>query len=181
MKIIKYTVCGAITGLFIGFILSIFIGCQAVCSCGEEWLNAFISCAGETGTCSGGLEKYINDPSVKNCLIFSTLICSLIGAVYGLFKTLQDSRAAKKAAELEQSAAAKKQREQWASEVKQKALSVARTCDKNVKEYRALISPIYKADAQMDAIISELANAAELKGKVDAMANDTKTKGGASE
>ena len=32
----------------------------------------------------------------------------------------------------------------------------------------------------MDVIINELANAAELKGKVDAMANDIKTKGGAS-
>ena len=104
----------------------------------------------------------------------------MIGAVYGLFKTLQDRQAAKKAAELEQSAAAKKQREKWASEVKQKALSVASTCDKNAKQYKALISPVYKADAQMDAIINELANAAELKGKVAAMANDIKAKGGAS-
>lgn len=49
-----------------------------------------------------------------------------------------------------------------------------------LNEYKALISSTYKADVQMDAIINELANAAELKGKVDAMANDTKMKGGVS-
>ena len=78
------------------------------------------------------------------------------------------------------SEAAKKQRIKWAGEVKQKALSVANICEKNIKEYKALISPNYKANSQMDVIMKELANAAELKGKVDAMANDTKTKGGVS-
>ena len=169
MKIIKGIICGAIIGLCIGLALSFFVGCQSIVSCSETWIDAFFGCG--DATCSSGCQE---------CIVFSTFGCSVIGAVYGLFKTLQDRQAAKKAAELEQSAAAKKQREKWASEVKQKALSVASTCDKNAKQYKALISPVYKADAQMDAIINELANAAELKGKVAAMANDIKAKGGAS-
>ena len=75
---------------------------------------------------------------------------------------------------------ARKQRIKWAGEVKQKALNVANTCDKNSKDYKPLISPTYQADSQMKSIINELADVAELKGKVDAMANDTKSKGGVS-
>lgn len=178
MKIIKGIICGAIIGLCIGLALSFFVGCQSIVSCSETWIDAFFGCG--DATCSSGCQEYTSNPNVRNCIVFSTFGCSVIGAVYGLFKTLQDRQAAKKAAELEQSAAAKKQREKWASEVKQKALSVASTCDKNAKQYKALISPVYKADAQMDAIINELANAAELKGKVAAMANNIKARGGAS-
>ena len=93
-------------------------------------------------------------------------------------KVASDEEAARRAAA--NSEEAKRQRIKWAGEVKQKALSVANTCEKNSKEYRPLISATYKSDPQMDAIVNELANAAELKGKVDAMADDTKTKGGAS-
>lgn len=133
--------------------------------------------------CFGGCDSL---PEVNSWLtfLFVFLISTGIGFMVGLFSALSDrsvrlaDEASKRAAATSEEA--RKQRIKWAGEVKQKALSVANTCEKNAKEYKALIAPNYKSDSQMDAIIKELANAAELKGKVDAMANDTKTKGGAS-
>ena len=98
---------------------------------------------------------------------------------YGLFKVkaASDAEAAKRVAD--NSEAARKQRTQWASEVKQKALNVSNTCELNNKNVSPLVSGTYEAEKQMELILSELANAAELKGKIDAMAEDVK-KGGAS-
>lgn len=114
-------------------------------------------------------------------LPFFTIAGTVIGLISGIYKmkVASDKEARRRAAA--DSEEAKQQRIKWADEVKKKALSVANICDKNAKAYNALIVPIYKADAQMDAIIGELANAAELKGKIDAMANDIKSKGGISE
>ena len=49
----------------------------------------------------------------------------------------------------------------------------------NNENVSPLVSSAYKADAQMELILSEFANAAELMGKIDAMAEDVK-KGGVS-
>ena len=116
-------------------------------------------------------------------MLLTLVIIALIAGgalIYFVHKKriLKEKEARKKA--IADSEEAKKQRIKWAGEVKQHALNVDNICGRNAKEYGPLITPTYKADAQMDLIISELANAAELKGKLDAMANDTKTKGGAS-
>ena len=42
------------------------------------------------------------------------------------------------------------------------------------------MAPTYKSDTKMDLIINEFANASELQGRIDAIANDIKTKGGVS-
>ena len=141
-----------------------------------------LSCFCQILTCDfdGGSSSVWGEGAFLSVFLFCTIAGAAIGLIYGIYKMKEksDSEARKKAAI--DSEEAKKQRIKWASEVKQKALSVANVCDKNAKEYKPLITPSYKADAQMDLIINELANAAELKGKLDAMANDTKTKGGAS-
>lgn len=167
-KFWKYTGYGAATGGVLCVILFVY-GLFA-----EAW-NCLCDCF-------GGCDSL---PEVNSWLtfLFVFLICTGIGFMIGLFSSLNDrsarleDEAAKRAAA--NSEEAKRQRIKWAGEVKQKALSVATTCEKNAREYKPLITPTYKADSKMDEIMKELANAAELKGKVDAMANDTK-KGGAS-
>lgn len=147
---------------------------------GVELLNC--ACQIITCDCDGGdaIPAMWNGDSFISVLLFCTIAGAVIGLIYGIYKmkVASDEEAARRAAA--NSEEAKRQRIKWAGEVKQKALSVANTCEKNSKEYRPLISATYKSDPQMDAIVNELANAAELKGKVDAMADDTKTKGGAS-
>lgn len=179
MKIAKYALYGALTGLCIGLVLSFFVGCEAMCSCTEDWIDAFFGCG--NATCSSGCQEFTNDPAVRNCMLYSTLISTGIGAIYGLFLTLQDKNAAQKAAELERSASAKKQRATWASEVKQNALNVNNTCSRNKTSDKPLVSTTYKANTQMAEIINELTNIAEKQGKIDALAEELSKKGGISE
>ena len=147
---------------------------------GIELINC--ACQIITCDCNGGdaIPAMWEGGSFMSVLLFCTIAGAVIGLIYGIYKmkVASDEEARRRAAA--DSEEAKKQRIKWAGEVKQKALSVANTCEKNAKDYKALISPNYKADSQMDTIMKELANAAELKGKVDAMAKNKKTKGGAS-
>lgn len=178
MKTIKYAAQGALIGLCIGLVLSFFVGCEAACSCTEDWINAFFGFG--NATCAGGCQEFTSDPAVRNCILYSTLICAVIGGAYGAFQTLQDKNAAKKAAELEQSASAKKQRVTWASEVKQKALNVNNTCTKNKSTDKPLVNTTYKANAQMTDIMNELTKVAEKQGKVDALSEELSKEGGTS-
>lgn len=147
---------------------------------GVELINC--ACQIITCNCEGGdaIPGMWEGSSFVSVLLFCTIAGAVIGLIYGIYKMKVASDEAARLREAANSKEAKKQRIKWAGEVKQKALSVANSCDKNAKDYKSLISPDYKADLQMNTIMKELANAAELKGKVDAMANDTKTKGGAS-
>ena len=87
-----------------------------------------------------------------------------------------DEEAARKSAE--NSEAARQQRVKWAEEIKQKALTVSRTCDKNKSSDMPLVSTTYQASSQMEGIVSELTKVAELQGKVDSIADDLTKKGG---
>lgn len=133
--------------------------------------------------CFGGCNSL---PEVNSGItfLFAFLICLGIGLLVGLFLAFSDRSSRieeeeRKRAEAN-SAEAKQQRIKWAKEVKHQALNIAKICSKNYKEYNDLVSPKYKAAIQMELIINELANATELKGKVDAMAINTKTNGGLS-
>ena len=110
-------------------------------------------------------------------LFICTIGGAVVGMVYGIYKAKEEINAEKSRRDAENSEAARKQRIQWASEVKQKALNVSNTCEANCKNIPPLVSSAYKADAQMELVLSELAKTAELMGKVDAMAEDVQ-KGG---
>ncbi len=73
-------------------------------------------------------------------LLFCTIAGAVIGLIYGIYKmkVASDEEARRRAAA--DSEEAKNQRIKWAGEVKQKALSVANSCEKNAKDYKALIS-----------------------------------------
>lgn len=105
-------------------------------------------------------------------LFMCTIGGAVVGMVYGICKAKEARNAEKNRRDAENLEAARKQRIQWASEVKQKALSVNTICESNSKNVPPLVSNEYKADTQMELILSELANATELMGKIDAMAKD---------
>lgn len=144
-------------------------------------LAELVNCACQIVTCDCDGDALIPDmwsgDSFLSVLLLCTIAGAVIGLIYGIVKMKIASNEKARIRDVANSEEAKRQRIKWADEVKQKALSVAKTCEKNAKEYKPLITPTYKADSQMDEIIKELAAAAELKGKVDSMANDTR-KGG---
>lgn len=112
------------------------------------------------------------------------LICVIGGAVvgffYGIYKAKEESDAEAAKRNAEKSEEARKQREKWAGEVKQKALNVNNTCSENKIANKPLIFTIYKANSQMAEIINELTKVAEIQGKVDSLAEELSKKGGAS-
>lgn len=173
MKAIITTLAGACIGAIAAIALYILGFCVELLNC---------ACQIITCDCDGGdaIPIMWEGGTFWSILLFCTIAGAVIGLIYGIYKMKAESDEEARRRAAAESEAAKNQRIKWAGEVKQKALSVANICEKNAKEYKAPISPIYKANSQMDVIMKELANAAELKGKVDAMANDTKTKGGAS-
>lgn len=178
MKTGKYTAYGALIGLCIGLVLSFFAGCEAVCSCTGEWIDAFLGCG--DATCAGGCQRFTSDPIVQGCILYSTLIGAIVGGAYGFFQTLQDKNEALKTSELERIESAKKQRVAWASEVKQKALTVNNTCSRNKAMDKPLVSTTYKANDQMIEIMNELTQVVEKQGLVDSLAEELLKKGGTS-
>ena len=126
---------------------------------GIELLNC--ACQIITCDCDGGdaIPAMWDGGSFVSVLLFCTIAGAVIGLIYGIYKMKVASDEAARLRDAANSEEAKKQRIKWAGEVKQKALTVANTCDKNAKAYKPLIAPEYKANAQMDSIINELANA----------------------
>ena len=178
MKTAKYTAYGALVGLCIGLLLSFIADCGASFNCAGTWIEAFFGCG--DATCASGCQEFISDPIVRNCILYSTIICTVIGGTYGAFQTLQDKNAVKYEMELKRSASAKKQRATWAGEVKQKALNVNNTCSKNKASVEQLVSTSYKSSTQMADIMNELTKVAEKQGKVDSLAEELSKRGGAS-
>ena len=66
----------------------------------------------------------------------------------------------------------------WASQINDEAANVSSKCLKNAESYRSPIYLSYKSNEQMDEIIKMLANMSEIKGKIDAIADDIKSKDG---
>ena len=164
IKRIMYTLKGAVIGaggaacLYIaGIILN--VGC-AILTC---------NCSATSGFDWSGMWSLIFMGAIGG---------AVIGLIYGIYKTTEESNAEKKKREAENSGKAQEQRIQWANEIKKKALNVSETCELNSRNDLALVSEVYKADAQMELILSELANATEIKGKIDAIVEDVQKGGG---
>ena len=141
-----------------------------------NWVCHYLACNFEFNddainviTPSGAVPAIWEDDSINHMAALCIAAGAVIGLVYGICKI---KAAKKEAARLKNAENLEETRIQY--------MKWADFCDKKEKEYKPLIIPEYEADAQMDSIINELANASELKGKVDAIANDTKTKGGVS-
>lgn len=168
-KTILYTMKGAAIGgigaicLFIaGFFIELFnFGCAILtCDCDKPTVFDWSGMWGLLFICAiGG---------------------AVVGMVYGIYKAKEESNALKAKRDAENLEAAQKQRIQWASEVKQKALNVSNVCSENKAADKPLVFTTYKANTQMTEIMNELTRVAEKQGKVDSLAEELSKKGGAS-
>lgn len=133
-----------------------------------------------TCNCDGGdaIPGMWSGSSFLHVLLFCAIGGAIIGLIYGIYKmkAAADEEAARKNAE--NSEAARKQRIKWADEVKQKALNISSTCERNKSYDKPLVSITYQASTQMKNIMDELTKVAELQGKVDSIANELSKKGG---
>lgn len=168
IKLFKYAGYGAAVGAGLCILLFIY-----------ELLAETWNCMCD---CIGGC--YLPEVSTGLTFLFVFVACVIIGFMIGLFSAFSDRRnrldEEGKRSKEQAAAAAKQQRMKWASEVKRKSLEVANTCDKNYKNIQPLIHPQYKAETLISSILTEMANISELQGKVEAMAEDVKMKGGTS-
>ena len=145
---------------------------------GVELLNC--ACQILTCNCDGGdaIPGMWSGDSFGHVFLFCAIGGAIIGLVYGIYKmkAAADEEAARKRAE--NSEEARQQRIKWANEVKQKALNVNSTCERNKASNKPLVSTTYQASSEMKDITKELTKVAELKGKVDSIAEDMVKKGG---
>lgn len=152
---------GAISLFFVGFFIEILnFGCAVL-------------------TCDCDKPMVFDWSGMWGILLICTCGGAIVGMIYGIYKEKEESNEADAKRNAEKSEEAQKQRIQWASEVKQTALNVSNTCEANSKNVTPLVNSTYKADAQMELILSEFANASELMGKVNAMAEEIQENGGA--
>lgn len=160
-KTILYTIKGAVIG-------AIGAGCLFLIGFFIELFNMGYAIL----TCDCDKPMIFDWSGMWGLLFICTIGGAVIGMVYGIYKAKEESNAEKARRDAENLEIARKQRIQWASEVKQKALKVSNTCEANSKNISPLVNSTYKADAQMEKILSELADAAELMGKIEAMVED---------
>lgn len=165
-KTILYTIKGAVAG-------AIGAGCLFVVGFFIELLNEGWAIL----TCDCDRKMVFDWSGMWGLLLLCIIGGAVIGMVYGIYKAKEESDAERARRDAEKSEAARKQRIKWANEVKQKALNVNNMCEENSRNISPLVNSIYKADAQMELILSEFANASELMGKIDAIAEDVQ-KGG---
>lgn len=169
-KLLKYTGYGAAVGAGLCVLLFIYELVAGMWNC---MCDCFGGCSGMPEINSGLTFLYV------------FLVCLITGLIAGIFSALSDRSARLSADERErkrkESKEAQRQRIRWASEVKEKSLEVEKISDENYKGIKPLITAQYRADEQMSIISDELANISELNGKVNAMAQDVKMKGGMTE
>lgn len=172
MTAILWMLGGAATGAGVALILYVL-------GFGVELVNC--ACQILTCNCDGGdaIPGMWSGDSFLHVLLFCAIGGAVIGLIYGIYKmkAAADEETARRNAE--NSEEARKQRVKWADEVKQKALNVNNTCERNKSADKPLVSTTYQASSQMKEIINELIKAAELQGKVDSIADELSKKGGA--
>lgn len=171
MTVILCMLCGAGIGLVVAVLLYVFGGGLELLNCAYQ----ILSCSFQSGTVIP--EMWSGDSFTHVCL-FCVIGGTIIGLVYGIYKVkvAADEEAARKRAE--NSEEARQQRIKWANDVKQRALIVNRTCERNKASNESLVLTTYQASSEMKNITEELTKVAELKGKVDSIAEDLVKKGG---
>lgn len=168
------TIKNALVGAIYGAIAAIAL---YILGFGVELLNC--ACAIITCNCDSqdAIPGMWSSGSFTNILIFCTVGGAIIGVIYGMMKARSDRDAEKARIDAENSEAAKKQRENWAIEIKEKSFDVSKTCDTNEENIEAIVQTDYYAGKQMKLILEELSDVAMINEEIDTIAKSIK-KGG---
>lgn len=152
-------IVGAIIGAVVAF------GLFFVTNLGAEVCSGF-NCLFGCGFNCHGIE---GGSSFSNLLRFCVIGGAIIGLVFGICLKKADREA--EVAEVNRKIA-HRQGIARVSEIKEKATNVNIACNENKLLNKPLVSITYIADSQMNDIMNELVNMAELQGKVDALAEE---------
>lgn len=164
-KLIMTTLKGAVIGAI-----------SAVCLFFIGFLIEMCNFAGALLSCDWDREAAFKWSGMWGLLLLFILGGAAIGLFYGIYKAKEESKGEAAKRDKANAEEARKQRVKWASDVKQKALNINNICSKNKSSDKPLVETTYKADAQMGDIISELTKVAELRGKIDFLAEDLANK-----
>lgn len=169
--VIAWIVGGVIIGAGIAIVLYIL-------GFGIEFINC--ACNIITCNCDGGdaLPQMWENGAFGSVITFCMICGAVLGMIYGIIKAKmkKDEEIAKRNAEIAEEE--RKQRVEWANEIKKKALDVNNICNKNKSQNKPLVHTSYKAEAQMKEIMNELTKVAEIQGKIDSIAEELSKKEG---
>ena len=166
---------GILKGAGIGVCATVIL---YVLGLGTELLGC--ACQILTCNCNGGdvIPVMWSGESFLHVLVFCTLCGAAIGLFYGIYKakvTIDEANALQNA---EYSDEARKQREIWVTEIKQKASEINNICERNKTFDKPVVTTIYQAAPQMKKILNDLTVVAELQGKVDSVVDGLVKKDG---
>lgn len=172
MTAILYMLGGAAIGAGISILLYVL-------GFGVELINC--ACQIITCNCDGGdaIPGMWEGSTFKSVFLFCVICGAIIGLVYGIYKMKEvaDEEAARKYEE--NSEIARRQREHRAGDVKKIAMSAERICNKNESNFKPIVSTTYESSNQMQGILNELVNVAEMQGKVKVISKKMSEKGDA--
>ncbi|MGN0150368.1 MAG: hypothetical protein ACI4C7_09000 [Clostridia bacterium] len=165
MTAILCVLAGAGIGLGVSIVLYILGFVVEILNCACQIISC--KCDG-----SDALPFMWNGDTFFHVLLFCTIGGAVIGLIVGIckMKIAADEKTAKRNAA--NSEEARRQRERWAGEVKQKALNINNSCTSNNNTSKTIVSTSFKASLQMKEIMDELTKAAEIQGKVDSISNE---------
>lgn len=147
------------------------------------WILSFIwsllNCTCNILSCNWNAS--VPDPMGGDAFLHTLLFCVIGGAIIGLIVGIVETKAKIDEETAKRNAAnseeARRQREIWAGEVKQKALNISNSCTSNNNTSKTIVSTSFKASLQMKEIMDELTKAAEIQGKVDSISNELEAGG----
>lgn len=170
MTAILCLLAGAGIGAGVAIALYILGGCIEILNCACQ--IATCNCEGDSampGIWQGDVFWHV--------LLFCVIGGAIIGLIVGLckMKAAADEEAAKR--NLANSEEAKRQRQKWAGQIKQRVLQITNSCEQNKSVDKTLVSTTYKSSNLMKDIMQELTKVSEMQGKVDAISNELNKKG----
>lgn len=153
---------GAVILFSIGFFIEVFnLGCAILtCDCDKSTVFDWSGMWGVLGLC--------------------IIAGAVIGLFYGIYKAKEEKNAQMAKINAANSEQARKQRIQWAGEIKQEALKANNKCYDIKKQTQPIVITTYKASEKMMEIMNELSKIAEMQGKVDLLGEELSKKGGSS-
>lgn len=164
MVAITWLFYGALAGIGVAIILYVLGGALELLNCTCN----IVSCNLDGGDAIPGMWE---GSTFFTVLLFCVIICAVIGLIYGLCKMRSEATQAEAKKKAENSEQARLQRVAWANEIKDNATYVVDRCKSNLEHSHSIVFAEYCANDQLHSILKELANLAELEGKVEAMAN----------
>lgn len=170
MTAILCMLAGAAIGAGVSLALYILGGCVEILNCACQ----IASCDFSGDNAMPGIW---NGDTFLHVLLFCTIGGAIIGLIVGICKMKAAADEVTAAKNLANSEEARKQRERWAGEIKQKALQITNSCEQNKSVDKKLVMTNYKSSSQMQSIMEELTRAVEIQGKVDSISNELTKKG----